>query len=67
MKKQNRSKNQNTKSIGEKLQTKGLISFVWFFSCDLEFFKFHYVNAKAFGTSFLYWVDFTLILIDWRL
>ena len=35
-------------------------SFFSFFSCDLQDFKFYYVNRKAFGTSFfiLYWVDF---------
>ena len=32
-----------------------------FFSCDLQDFKFSYVNCKAFGASFLFWVDFTLV------
>ena len=31
---------------------------VSFFSCDLQDFKFKYVNRKAFGENFLYWVDF---------
>ena len=34
--------------------------FVSFFSFDLEDFKFQYVNLKAFGASFLYWVDFSI-------
>ena len=55
MKKQNK-KRQN--AIDEKLKTKGLMFFVSFFSCDLQDFKFLYVNRKAFGASFLYWVDF---------
>ena len=59
-KKQNK-KHQNAKSIGEKLKTKGLMPFVLFL-CDLQDFKFQYVNLKAFGTSFLYWVDFTISL-----
>ena len=29
------------------------------FSCGLQDFKFWYVNRKAFGASFLHWVDFT--------
>ena len=33
--------------------------FVSFLSCVLQDFKFWYVNRKAFGESFLYWVDFT--------
>ena len=45
-------------SIDGKLKTKDLMCFVSFFSCDLEDFKFLYLNPKAFGTSFLYWVDF---------
>jgi hypothetical protein len=32
-----------------------------FFSCNLQDFKFWYVNRKEFGTSFLYWVDFKWI------
>ena len=39
MKKQNK-KRQNAKSIGEKLKTKGLMFFVSFFACDLQYFKF---------------------------
>ena len=31
------------------------------FSCGLQDFKFEYVNCKAFGASFLYWVDFSKI------
>ena len=57
MKKQ---KPKNAKSIGEKLKTKGLKFFVSFSSCDLQDFKFWYVNRKAFVTSFLYWVDFII-------
>ena len=34
--------------------------FVLFFPCDLQDFKFYNVNSKAFGASFLYWVDFTV-------
>ena len=56
MKKQSK-KHQNAKPIGEKLKTKGLMLFVSLFSCDLQDF-FQYVNRKASGTSFLYWVDF---------
>ena len=33
-------KHQNAKSIGEKLESKGLMFFVSFFSCDLQDFKF---------------------------
>ena len=29
-------------------------------SCGLQDFKFWYVNHKAFGASFLYWVDFMI-------
>ena len=29
------------------------------FSCGLQHYKFKYMNRKAFGSSFLYWVDFT--------
>ena len=57
IKKQNKN-HQNAESIGEKLKTKGLMFFVSFLSCVLHDFKFWYVNCKAFGTSFLYWVDF---------
>ena len=32
--------------------------FCFVFSCGLQDFKFQYVNCKAFGASFLYWVDF---------
>ena len=39
MKKQNK-KHQNVKSIGEKLETEGLMLFVSFVSCDLQDFKF---------------------------
>ena len=35
-----------------------LMGFFWIFSCVLQDFKFQYVNRKAFGASFLYWVDF---------
>ena len=59
MKKQNK-KLQNTKSIHEKLKTKSLMFFVLFFHVILQDFKFWYMNRKAFGTSFLYWVDFTI-------
>ena len=48
-------------SIGEKLKTKSLMFFVSFFSCDLQDFKFWYVNRKAFGARFLYWVDFIIL------
>ena len=37
---------------------RALFSLLYFFSWDLQNFKFWYVNCKAFGTSFLYWVDF---------
>ena len=37
-----------------------LMLFILFFSCGLQDFKFWYVNRKAFGASFLYWVDFTV-------
>ena len=54
MKKQNK-KHQNARSIDEKLKTKSLMFFVSFFSCHFQ----KYVNRKAFGASFLYWVDFS--------
>ena len=57
MKKQNKN-HQNAKSIGEILKSKGLMFFVSFFACDLQDFKFWYVNRKAFGASFLHLVDF---------
>ena len=53
-------KHQNARSIDKKLKTKSLMFFVSFFSCHLQDFKFWYVNLKAFGASFLYWVDFTV-------
>ena len=53
VKKQNK-KQQNAKSIYEKLKTKSLMFFVLFFLCDLQDFKFQYVNSKVFGASFLY-------------
>ena len=46
MKNQNKN-HQNTKSIGKKLKTKGLMFFVSLFSCDLQDFEFQYVNRKA--------------------
>ena len=36
----NKTKNQNARSIGEKLKNKILMFFVSFFSCDLQDFKF---------------------------
>ena len=50
-----KQKYQNTNPIGEKLKIIGLMFFVSFFSCDLQDFD---VSRKAFGASFLYWVDF---------
>ena len=47
MKKQKR-KHQNDRFIDEKLKTKSLMLFV---SCDLQDFKFQYVNQKALGTQ----------------
>ena len=44
--------------IDEKLEAKSLIFFVSFFSCDLQDFKFWYVNHKSSGEIFLYWGDF---------
>ena len=35
-----------------------------FFSCDLQDFKFWYVNHKTFGASVLCWVDFTMVLLS---
>ena len=32
--------------------------FLFYFSCCFQDFKFWYVNRKAFGASFLFWVDF---------
>ena len=57
MKKQSK-KHWNARFVDEKLKTKSLMLFVSFFPCDLQNFKFQYVNRKEFGTSFLYWVDF---------
>ena len=48
MKKQNK-KHQNARFINEKLNTKSLMCIVSFYSCDLQDFKFQYVNHKAFG------------------
>ena len=58
-----KTKQKASKSIGKKLKTKGMMSFVSSFSGDLQDFKFWYVNRKAFGASFLYWVDFTCTLL----
>jgi hypothetical protein len=63
MKKQNK-KHQNAESIGEKLKNEDLMFFVSFVLCDLKDFKFQFVNRKAFGASFLYWVDFTKMSAD---
>ena len=58
--------NQNARFIDEKLKAQSLMFFVSFFSCDLQDFKFLYVNRKAFVASFLYWVDFTVYAdVDW--
>mgnify|MGYP007086939919 CR=1 FL=1 len=57
MKKQNKNVKMLARSIDEKLKSKGLMFFVSFFSCDLRDFKFWYVNGKAFGTSFLYYLE----------
>ena len=57
MKKQNKT-HQDARFIEEKLKTKSLMFFVSFFVCDLQDFKFWYVNRKEFEASFLYWVDF---------
>ena len=43
-----------------------MMFFVSFFPCDLQNlqdFKFWCADCKAFGTSFLYWVDFTYYLL----
>jgi hypothetical protein len=40
-----------------KNKNKSLMSFVSFFSCDAQDF-----NHRAFGASFLYWVDFTGVM-----
>ena len=50
-----KQKHQNDRFTGEKLKNKSLVFFVSFFSCDLQDFKFEYVNPKAFGldASFL--------------
>ena len=58
MKKQNK-KHLNARFIDDKLKTKSLMFFVSFFLCDLQDFKFQYLNRKAYGTSFLNWGDFT--------
>ena len=50
--------------IDEKLKAQSLMLFVSFFSCDVQDFKSYYVNHKAFGTSFLYWIDFTYKSIE---
>ena len=49
-------KRQNTKSIGEKLKTKGLMFFVSFF-----FMWFARYPISIFGQSLFYWVDFAYI------
>ena len=60
--KQNK-KHQNARSVGEKLKSKSLMLLLFsFFSCDLQDFKFWYVNRKAFGASFFSWVYFTQAL-----
>ena len=53
-------KHQNARFIDQKLKTMSLVFFVSFL-CDLQDFKFWYLNHQAFGTSFLHWVDFTVI------
>ena len=49
--KQNK-KHQNARYIDKKLKSKSLMLFVSFFSCDLQDFKFWYVNCKVFDESF---------------
>ena len=56
MKKQ--KKHQNSSVIDEKLKNKSLTFLVSFFSCDLQDFKFYYVNCKVLGATILHWVDF---------
>ena len=34
--------------------------FCFVLSCGLQDLKFKYVNRKAFGASFFYWIDFTM-------
>ena len=63
MKKQNKN-HQNAQTIDEKRKIQSLMFFVSFYSCDLQDFKFQYVNRKAFGTSFCYWVDFKCHFFD---
>ena len=48
MKKQNK-KHQNTKSIDKKLKTKGLMSFVSLFSCNLKDFKLEILYSCIFA------------------
>ena len=36
----------------------------FFMLFDLQDFKFQYVNCKAFGASFLYWVEFKISIQD---
>ena len=58
--KQNK-RHQKAKSVGEKRKTKGLMFFVFIFFMWFARFQIWYVNRKAFGTSFMYWVDFNVI------
>ena len=38
--------------------------FCFIFSWGLQDFEFWYVNSRAFGASFLYWVDFTWEVVE---
>ena len=40
-------------------------SSIFWSSCDLQDFKFWYVNRKAFSATFLYWADFIQFCIKW--
>ena len=58
----NKTKNIKILNLLMELKSKGLMFIVSFFHVICKISNFNtYVNRKAFGTSFLYWVDFKAI------
>jgi len=57
-------KSKQKPSIDKKLKTKSLMFFVSFFSCNLQDFKFRYVNREAFGASLFYWVVLCILRVS---
>ena len=52
--------NEEHKTLSFKFLINSILMF-FVFTCGLQDFKFWYVNCKAFGASFLFWIDFTML------